>query len=355
MIVKRTKVVLVAWELSRRGGIEEVSRQVADTVKASRTLKLSIWRYPKSNKLGVMARWWLRMTLDKKAVYFFMHPYIFEQFRDVWARKDAPPAVVWAHGIEVWGKFGKRKTSALPLATKVIASSAYTRERVLENFPEADVLVAPLAVHCKPAYHFRAPQRPFEILTVGRLAGKERYKGHDLVLEALALLKQRGINIHYNIVGSGDDKARLRRRANELGLDESVEFHGYLADKAAEMVYARSSLFVMPSHVIKRDEELWSGEGLGLVYLEAAGHGLPVIACDEGGQRDCVIDGETGFLVPPNPEIIAGKIEYLMENKEQCRRMGEQGRRFVSRNFTPAKFRASVREAIDSAMSGKRF
>jgi phosphatidylinositol alpha-1,6-mannosyltransferase len=351
----RKKVIVLAWEFSRKGGIEEVSRQVAETVKASRGLKLSVWRYPVSNKLSVLARWWLRMTLDKEAIYLFMHPYIFEQFRDVWARKDAPPAIVWAHGIEVWGKFGKRHATALPLATKVIASSAYTRERVLENFPQADVLVAPLAVHCMPAYHFRAPQRPFEILTVGRLAGKERYKGHDLVLEALALLKQRGIDIHYNIVGSGDDKARLQRRAGELGLDSLVEFHGYLADEAAELVYARSSLFVMPSHVIKRDEELWSGEGLGLVYLEAAGHGLPVIACDEGGQKDCVIDGETGFLVPPSPEMIAEKIEYLMQNRELCRRMGEQGRRFVSRNFTPAKFGASVRNAIGTAMSVKGF
>ncbi len=351
----RTKVIVISWEFSRRGGIEEVSRQVAESVKASRALRISVWRYPVSNKFSVLARWWLRMTLDKKAIYFFMHPYIFEQFRDVWARKDAPAAIVWAHGIEVWGNFGKQKASALPLATKVIASSTYTRERVLENFPQADVSVVPLAVHCGPAYHFRAPQRPFEILSVGRLAGKERYKGHDFVLEALALLKQRGINIHYNIVGSGDDKARLQRRVGELGLNELVEFHGYLADEAAEMVYARSSLFVMPSHVIKRDEELWSGEGLGLVYLEAAGHGLPVIACDEGGQKDCVIDGETGFLVPPNPEIIAGKIEYLMKNRELCRRMGEQGRRFVSRNFTPAKFRASVCDAIGTAMSEKRF
>ena len=349
------KVVVLAWEFSRQGGIEEVSRQVAETIRGSASQKLRLFSYPKSNKLAFLARQWIKMTLDKEVVYFFMHPYIFEQFRDVWARKDAPPAIVWAHGIEVWGKFGKRNASALPLATKVIASSAYTKERVLENFPQADVLVAPLAINCKPAYHFRPPQQPFEILTVGRLAGKERYKGHDLVLEALALLKQRGISIHYNIVGSGDDKARLQRRAGDLGLNELIEFHGYLADEAAELVYARSSLFVMPSHVIKRDEELWSGEGLGLVYLEAAGHGLPVIACDEGGQKDCVIDGETGFLVPPSPEMIAGKIEYLIQNRELCRRMGEQGRRFVSRNFTPAKFGASVRNAIGTAMSVKGF
>ena len=343
----------MAWEFSRRGGIEEVSRQVAASIRGHRALRLRVWRYPASNKVGALAKWWLRITLDKKAIYFFMHPYIFEQFKDVWASRDAPAAIVWAHGIEVWGKFGKKNASALALATKIIASSTYTKERVLENFPQADVSVAPLAVHCKPAYHFRPTKRPFEILTVGRLAGKERYKGHDLVLEALVLLKQRGIGVRYNIVGSGDDSGRLQRRAHELGVDDLVQFHGYLADDVAEKLYARSSVFVMPSHVIKRDEDLWSGEGLGLVYLEAAGHGLPVIACDEGGQRDCVVDGETGFLVPPNPEAIAGKIAFLMEDKEACRRMGEEGRRLVSRHFTPGKFNEAVLRVINSSISAR--
>ena len=348
------KVVVLAWEFSRQGGIEEVSRQVAETIRGSASQKLRLFSYPKSNKLAFLARQWIKMTLDKEAVYFFMHPYIFEQFSPVWTRGNAPPAVVWAHGIEVWGNFGKKHASSLPLASKIIASSSYTKERVLENFPGANVSVAPLAVHCDPAYHYRPTEQPFEVVTVGRLAGKERYKGHDLVLEALALLKDNGKKIRYNVVGSGDDLGRLQRRADELGIAEQVVFHGYLQDREAEKVYARSSVFAMPSHVIKRDSELWSGEGLGLVYLEAAGHGLPVIACDEGGQRDCVIDGKTGFLVAPDPHQIATKIDFLQNNPEECRKMGEEGRRFVARQFTPKRFRANVLGAIhEAALSTK--
>ena len=347
----KTSVVLLSWEFSRRGGIEEVSRQVAETIRKSDAHRMQVFRFPKGNKLASLAKRWIKMTLDREAIYFFMHPYIFEQFRDVWSEKDAPPAVVWAHGIEVWGSFGRRHASALPLANKVIASSTYTKEQVLENFPTADVCVAPLAVHCDPAYHYRPADQPFEIVTVGRLAGKERYKGHDLMLEALALLKDKGSIIRYNIVGSGDDLERLQLRATELGIGEQVVFHGYLQDRDAEMIYARSSVFAMPSHVIKRDTELWSGEGLGLVYLEAAGHGLPVIACDEGGQQDCVVDGRTGFLVRPDPREIAEKIEYLMNNREECRRMGEEGRRFVARNITTGKFRESVLDIVKKAAS----
>jgi len=344
---------VIAWEFSRRGGIEEVSRQVAETIRGSSTHRLQVFKFPKGNKLAALAKRWIKMNLDRNTICFFMHPYIFETFKDVWSQKSAPPAVVWAHGIEVWGNFGRTHASALPLASKIIASSAYTKERVLENFPAADVCVAPLAVHCDPAYHYRATEQPFEIVTVGRLAGKERYKGHDLILEALALLKSKGIVIRYNVVGSGDDLGRLQLRVAELGIGEQVVFHGYLLDREAEKIYARCSVFAMPSHIIQRERELWSGEGLGLVYLEAAGHGLPVIACDEGGQRDCVIDGKTGFLVRPDPGEIAAKVEYLMRNREECRKMGEEGRRFVARNFTAKKFRESVLNAIDGAAASR--
>ncbi len=344
---------MIAWEFSRRGGIEEVSRQVAETIRGSSAHRLKVFNFPKSNKLASLAKRWINMTLEKKTVYFFMHPYIFEQFKNVWPQKNAPPAVVWAHGIEVWGNFGRTHASALPLASKIIASSTYTKERVLENFPAADVCVAPLTVHCDPAYHYRATEQPFEILTVGRLAGKERYKGHDLMLEALAVMKNKGIVIRYNVVGSGDDLGRLQLRAAELGIVEQAVFHGYLPDRETEKIYAQCSVFAMPSHIIKRDSELWSGEGLGLVYLEAAGHGLPVIACNEGGQRDCVIDGKTGFLVRPDPKEIAAKIEYLMGNRDECRKMGEEGRRFVARNFTAKKFRESVLNAIDDAAASR--
>jgi len=345
----KTSVVLLSWEFSRRGGIEEVSRQVAETIRKSGAYRLQVFKFPKGNKLAALAKRWIKMNLDRNTIYFFMHPYIFEKFKDVWSQKNAPPAVVWAHGIEVWGNFGKTHAQALPLAHKVIASSTYTKERVLENFSTVDVCVAPLAVHCDPAYHYRSAEHPFEVVTVGRLAGKERYKGHDLMLEALALLKDKGSVIRYNVVGSGDDLERLQLRATELGIGEQVVFHGYLQDRDAEMIYARSSVFAMPSHVIRRETELWSGEGLGLVYLEAAGHGLPVIACDEGGQRDCVINGRTGFLLRPNPKEIAAKIEYLMSNREECRKMGEEGRRFVAQNFTTKKFRESVLDAVKEA------
>jgi phosphatidylinositol alpha-1,6-mannosyltransferase len=347
------KVYLIGWEFSRRGGIEEVSRQVADIIKKSDLYALKIIKFPKSNKLSIIYRFVMRMQIRNNNVYFFMHPYIFEKCRSLFSSPSSAPTLVWAHGIEVWGSFGKQHAHSLSSATKIIASSHFTRDRILENFPSADVSVARLAVHTKPSFHPMDESKTFEILTLGRLAGNERYKGHDLVLKALAILKSKGIEVKYHIVGVGPDQERLLRLAQDLNLSHQVIFHGYIPDSETDEVYAKSSAFVMPSHVSRHDTRIWSGEGFGLVYLEAAMHGLPIIACDEGGQRDCVVDGETGFLVKPDPALIADRILWLMENKAASIHMGEQGRNFVLSNFTPEHFKRDVLEIIDQAFLKK--
>jgi phosphatidylinositol alpha-1,6-mannosyltransferase len=336
------------------GGIEEVSRQVANAIRNNDSYTLKLIRFPISNKLALLAKLFVKICMRNDNLYFFMHPYIYEKLSDLFSSSSAPPTVVWAHGIEVWGKFGKENAPSIPSATKIISSSYYTRERILENFPTADVSVVRLAVHTKPSFHTQENFMPFEILTVGRLAGNERYKGHDLVLNALAILKSKNVYIKYHIVGSGPDADRLKSLTQNLGLSNQVIFHGYLPDSQTFDIYAKSSAFVMPSHVIKRDKEIWSGEGFGLVYLEAALHGLPVIACEEGGQLDCVIDGETGFLIPPDPKLIANRIEWLAGNRETGVRMGDKGRNFVLGNFMPEHFNKDVLEIIDQAFKKKK-
>lgn len=349
---KKIRVILVVWEISRRGGVQEVARQVAEAIRHSPIMSLKIWKFPKSGPLTHLARIWFKLKLDPQAVYFFIHPYLFEQFKKIWSRPVAPPAVVWAHGIDVWGAYAKARTTALPLAHRILASSQFTKDRLLENFPGLPISVAHMAAHLGPHFHFRPTIQPFEILTVGRLAGNERYKGHELVLEALVLLRQRGLQIPYHVIGTGDDLSRLQRKAAEMKIADQVSFHGFLNDHKTIQIFARCSVFVMPSHVIRRHKEPWSGEGLGLVYLEAASHGLPVIACHEGGQTDCVIDGKTGYLVHPHPQAIAERLEFLYHHREDCRKMGEEARRFVAENFNPGLFRKCILGAIREASLG---
>ena len=159
--------------------------------------------------------------------------------------------------------------------------------------------------------------------------------------------------INYHIVGTGPDETRLRSLASDFGILSQVFFHGFLPDEKVCEVFARSSVHVMPSFVVKSDHQIWSGEGLGLAYLEAACHGLPSIACDEGGQQDYIRHEETGYLIPPDPHIIAARLEYLFKNREKCRQMGELARRFVAENFTHSIFSNTILRALRAVFLGK--
>lgn len=345
----KPSVIVLGWEFSRAGGVQEVSRQVAETLRRSTAFDARVVQYPLIEKFAAVVRSWLARTAGRGTACVFMHPHIFEECAGLFSGADAPATVVWAHGIDVWGEFGRRYASALPKATKVAASSRYTAARVLENFPEADVSVIRLAVD-DPQAAARDSGLGFEIVTVARLAGHEDAKGHELVLRALGLLAARGLRIRYHVVGTGPDQSRLMRLAQELGLADQVIFHGYVPDDEKDRIYARSAAFVMPSRVVRRDRAAWSGEGFGLVYVEASLRGLPVIACDEGGQAECVVDGTTGFLVRPDPELIADRIAHLASHPDECRRLGEGGREFVRRRFTPAHFRADLERVISEAI-----
>lgn len=345
----KTSVIVLGWEFSRHGGVQEVSRQVAETLGRSTAFDARVVRYPRIEKFAAALRAWLARTAGRDTACVFMHPHIFQECAGLFSDVDAPATVVWAYGSDVWGEFGRRYGSALPKATKVVAISGYTAARVRENFPEADVSVIRLAVEDPPTAA-RDGGPGFEIVTVARLAGDEEAKGHDLVLQALGLLAERGLRIPYHVVGTGPDQPRLVRLARDLGLADRVVFHGYVPDDEKECIYARSAAFVMPSRIVRRDRAPWSGEGFGLVYLEAALRGLPVIACDEGGQVECVIDGTTGFLVRPDPEMIADRIARLAVDPEERRRLGEGGREFVRRRFTPEQFTADLERIISEAV-----
>lgn len=349
----KTPVIVLGWEFSRHGGVQEVSRQVAEALSRSGSFAVRVVQYPRIEKFAAVVRRWLARTAGRGTACVFMHPHIFEECAGLFSATDAPATVVWAYGIDVWGNFGRRFASALPSATKVVAISGYTAARILENFPGADISIARLAVEAPPAVTTRDSERGFEIVTVARLSGDEGAKGHDLVLRALGLLASRGLRIPYHIVGTGPDQPRLERLAEELGLAGHVVFHGYVPDDEKERIYDRATAFVMPSRVIKRERGPWSGEGFGLVYLEAALRGLPVIACDEGGQVECVVDGVTGFLVRPEPVVLADRIGYLVGHPEECRRLGEAAREFVRRRFTPEYFRTDIERIIVEAI-GKR-
>jgi phosphatidyl-myo-inositol dimannoside synthase len=127
------------------------------------------------------------------------------------------------------------------------------------------------------------------LLTVGRLVER---KGVCWFLDAV--LPQLPARYLYVVAGDGPERGRAQEIATRRGLGERVRLLGRVSDRDLAALYAASDVFVMPNVAVPGNME-----GFGLVALEAASAGLPVVASDTEGIRDAVVDGETGLLVEP--------------------------------------------------------
>jgi glycosyltransferase involved in cell wall biosynthesis len=207
-----------------------------------------------------------------------------------------------AHGIEAWNIERPMLKAALGEADRILAVSSYTRDRLLQEqalSPEK-VSILPntfdasrFRVGSKPSYllerHQLQPEQPV-LLTVSRLSQNEAYKGHNKVLEALPRIRQEIPNIHYILVGQGDDRLRLEEWIAGHHLQDCVTLAGFIPNSELCDYYNLCDVFAMPSH----------GEGFGIVYLEAMACGKPTLAGNKDGAQDALCHGELGALVDPD-------------------------------------------------------
>jgi phosphatidyl-myo-inositol dimannoside synthase len=165
------------------------------------------------------------------------------------------------------------------------------------------------------------------ILSVGRL---QRRKGFDSVIRALPLLEQQGIDAHYALIGIGEDRAYLQGLAAELGVADRVHLLGHVAYEDLPRWYAACDVFAMPNRDIDGDNE-----GFGLVFLEAASAGKPVVAGSAGGTGSAVVDGVTGLRVDGEDlAAIASGLARVLRDRAQAETMGRNARTRVLDNFT---------------------
>ena len=172
------------------------------------------------------------------------------------------------------------------------------------------------------------------LLTVSRLAKTERYKGHAAVIRRLPEIAKSIGNVAYIIAGEGDLKSELQDLVRGLKLEHMVVFTGAVARSELPTLYSAADAYVMPS----------SGEGFGIVYLEALACGVPVIAGDSDGACDPLHDGRLGALT--DEEHFTQTVLRLLEPR--CERSAEQCEhraREIQRHFGRAVFNDQVRLA----------
>jgi len=174
------------------------------------------------------------------------------------------------------------------------------------------------------------------VLAVGRLVPR---KGFDTLIASLNTLPT---SRRLVIIGDGNDEARLKELAQSFS--RRVTFIQHASDEMRDLWYAAADIFALPV----RDEGV-DVEGFGIVFLEAAAHGLPVIAGRSGGAVEAIEDGKTGLLVDPNnPQDLAEKIEYLFMHKDLREEMGRAGKVRARTDFSWEERYALLRRTLES-------
>ncbi len=234
------------------------------------------------------------------------------------------PFVQYLHAREV-GARPALAAFALRRAAAAIAVSRYTRELALATGCEPGRLhlIHPGVDLVEDAGSARRSAARPTVVTVARLS--ERYKGHDVMLRALPLIRARVPEVEWVVVGDGPLRPGLERAAADRGLEGSVLFVGKVSDAERDRRLGAAHVFTMPSRLPAGGS---AGEGFGIVYLEAGAYGLPVVAGDVGGALDAVVPDETGVLVDPTDHVaLAGAIASLLLDPARARALGAAGAR----------------------------
>lgn len=220
------------------------------------------------------------------------------------ARLTGRPVVIYAHGEELtgWGKGKKYKAMCFALrhADKVIANSDFTRETLLsmEVAPERIELIHPGVdiERFRPGLQFQDLRDSLGlqagamlVLSVGRLS---RRKGFDTVIRVLPTLRASSLDVHYAIIGIGEDEAYLNGLIREHGVCEYVHLLGHVPMADLPRWYNACDLFVLANRQIGGDTE-----GFGMVFIEAAACGKAAIAGRAGGTGSAVLEDITGLRV----------------------------------------------------------
>lgn len=238
-----------------------------------------------------------------------------------------------------------RRTSVFLIAEKVrnarfvVTNTVYNRrhlESLLDPGEHAKIrqIYNGLPVHELRAGHARQrTDGPVRVLAVARLIEP---KGLVYLLEACALLRDRGLHFVCEIVGGAErplyvnDYLEIRSTHARLRLEGCVELAGALPFAEVRKRYERADLFAIP-FVKGRDG---SNDIIPNAVLEAMACGLPVVTTDITALPELVTDGESGFLVPPrDTEALAARLAELIESPYLRARMGSYGRRRAEERF----------------------
>lgn len=220
--------------------------------------------------------------------------------------KPKKKMILVAHGLEVWEKQNILESRFIEKVDLILAVSNFTRNNILENnevLPEKVVIfhntLDPYFIipekNEKPEYllnRYGLTTRNKIILTITRVNKLEEYKGYDKVLEALPDIIKEVPEVMYILGGKYGpvEEARIKNLVKAYKLEQHFILAGFIEEKELTDHYLLADVFIMPS----------TKEGFGIVFIEAAACGVPIIAGNKDGSTDALINGKVGKLIEPD-------------------------------------------------------
>ena len=182
-------------------------------------------------------------------------------------------------------------------------------------------------------------QNPVKLLSVGRFHWK---KGYQYAIDAIYLLRQQGIQVHYTIIAGSSPPEELLYQVHDLNLTNQVTFGPKLPHEKVLQTMQEADALLLPS----------TEEGIANVVLEAMAVGLPVVSSNCGGMSEVVADCANGFLFENrNPSHLAKRIEEMIHLVPRERElMAKKGRRIIEVQHSPGQLGQKMGELYKSAL-----
>jgi glycosyltransferase involved in cell wall biosynthesis len=247
-------------------------------------------------------------------------------------------------------------------ASGVVANSAWTASLTRDLFEQLSISspprIAAIDLGTDPSHFHPSKNRGILrsrwgvgnaplMITVARLVP---HKGQDIGVEVLARLHREFNDLHYVLVGTGHDEARLRSLAVERGVGDRIIFAGALDDHELAEAYATSTIYLGLSRLDRGIDV----EGFGISFVEAASSGIPSVAGDSGGVRSAVRDGETGWVVPPTDiAAIVERVTTFLRSANVRAKFGAAGRRAVEMHYNWDRVGRETRDFVNFCVAGK--
>lgn len=218
-----------------------------------------------------------------------------------WLKIRKTPYLTVAHGIDVWNIKGSPVAEGIRSAKAVLPVSQYTADRLSSELGDP---LPPLRLFANTFDEERfqpgPPKTPWRLdlnipenakvmLSMCRVSTGEEGKGYHRLLDLMPSLIKAHPELIWVLGGKGNDLENVRAKADRLGIASHCRFPGFIPDDRLPDLYRSADLFILPS----------KKEGFGIVFLEAAATGLPVIAGNRDGSVDALADGKLGLLIDP--------------------------------------------------------